>query len=42
MNKLDTFDDDGRKRTRYTEITIATWNVRGQDEGEDPRKAGEK
>jgi len=26
-NKLDRFNDDGRKRTRYTEITLATWNV---------------
>jgi hypothetical protein len=35
-------NDDGWKRTRYTEITLATWNVRGQDEGEDPGKDGEK
>ena len=26
-NKLDRFNDDGRKRTRYTEITLATWNI---------------
>jgi hypothetical protein len=26
-NKLDRFNDDGQKRTRYTEITIATWNI---------------
>jgi len=26
-NKLDRFNDDGQKRTRYTEITLATWNV---------------
>jgi len=25
--KLDRLNDDGRKRTRYTEITLATWNV---------------
>ena len=25
-NKLDSFNDDGRKRTRHTEITVATWN----------------
>ena len=25
-NKLDRFNDDGLKRTRYTEITLATWN----------------
>jgi len=25
--KLDRFNDDGWKRTRYTEITLATWNV---------------
>jgi len=26
-NKLDRFNNDGRKRTRYTEITLATWNI---------------
>jgi hypothetical protein len=26
--KLDRFDDDGQKRTKYTEITLATWNMR--------------
>jgi hypothetical protein len=26
-NKLDRFNDDGWKRTRYTEITLATWNI---------------
>jgi hypothetical protein len=26
-NNLDTFNEDGRKRTRYTEITLATWNT---------------
>jgi hypothetical protein len=26
-NELDRFNDDGQKRTRYTEITVATWNV---------------
>jgi len=26
-NKLDRFKDDGWKRTRYTEITLATWNT---------------
>jgi len=26
MNKLDRFNYDGR-RTRYTEITLATWNT---------------
>jgi hypothetical protein len=26
------FNDDGRKRTRYTEITLATWNVREEVE----------
>jgi hypothetical protein len=25
--KMGRFNDDGRKRTRYTEITLATWNV---------------
>jgi hypothetical protein len=25
--KLDGFNDDRRKRTIYTEITLATWNV---------------
>jgi hypothetical protein len=25
--KLDRFNDDGRKRTRYTEVTVATWKV---------------
>ena len=25
--KLDRFKDDGRKRTKYTKITLATWNV---------------
>jgi hypothetical protein len=25
--KLDKFNDDGRKRTKYTEITLATGNV---------------
>jgi hypothetical protein len=26
-NKLDRFNDDGHKRTRYTDISLATWNV---------------
>jgi len=26
-NKLDRFNDDGQKRTKCTEITLATWNV---------------
>jgi hypothetical protein len=26
-NKLDRFNDDGWKRTRNTEITLATWNI---------------
>jgi hypothetical protein len=26
-NKLDRFNNDGRKRTKHTEITQATWNV---------------
>ena len=26
-NKLDRFNDDGQKRTSYTEITLATWNI---------------
>ena len=26
-NTLDRFNDDGRKRTRHTEITLATWNI---------------
>jgi hypothetical protein len=26
-NKLHRFNDDERKRTRYTEITLAKWNV---------------
>jgi len=26
-NKLDRFNDDRRKRTRYTEITLATGNI---------------
>jgi hypothetical protein len=26
-NKLNRFNDDGRKMTRYTEISLATWNV---------------
>jgi len=26
-NKLDRFNDNRRKRTRYTEITLATWNI---------------
>ena len=26
-NKLDRFNNDGQKRTRYTEITLATWNI---------------
>ena len=26
-NKLDRFNDDGREMTRYTEVTLATWNV---------------
>jgi hypothetical protein len=26
-NKLDRFNDDGQKRTKHTEITLATWNV---------------
>ena len=26
--KLDRFNYDGRKRTRYTEITLTTWNMR--------------
>jgi hypothetical protein len=26
-NKLDRFNDDGRKRTKYTEITLAMWNI---------------
>ena len=25
--KLDRLNDDGREKTRYTEITLATWNV---------------
>ena len=25
--KLDRLNNDGRKKTRYTEITLATWNV---------------
>ena len=25
--KLDRLTDDGRKKSRYTEITLATWNV---------------
>jgi hypothetical protein len=25
--KLDRFNDDGRRRTNYTEITLATWDV---------------
>ena len=25
--KLDRLNDDGRKKTRYTEIALATWNV---------------
>ena len=25
--KLDRLNDDGRKRDKYTEITLATWNV---------------
>jgi hypothetical protein len=29
-NKLDRFNNVGRKRTRYTEITLATWNIRVQ------------
>jgi hypothetical protein len=31
-NKLDRFNDNGRKRTRYTEITLATWNMREEVE----------
>ena len=27
-NNLDRFNDDGLKRTRYTEITLTTWNMR--------------
>ena len=27
-NKLDRFNDDGLKGTRYTEITLAAWNER--------------
>jgi hypothetical protein len=26
-DKLDGFNADGRKRTRYTEITLAIWNA---------------
>jgi hypothetical protein len=26
-NKLDRFSNDGWKRTKHTEITLATWNV---------------
>jgi nitrogen regulatory protein PII len=26
-NTLDRFNDDGQKRTRHTEITLATWNI---------------
>jgi hypothetical protein len=26
-NELDTFNDDSQKRTRHTEITLATWNM---------------
>ena len=26
-NKLDRFNNDGRNRTSYTEITLAAWNV---------------
>jgi hypothetical protein len=29
-NNLDRFNDDGLKRTRYTEITLATWNIRSR------------
>jgi hypothetical protein len=32
-NKLDRFNDDGRKRTRHTEITLATWNKRSSSAG---------
>jgi hypothetical protein len=26
-NNLDRFNDDGRKKSRYTEITLTTWNM---------------
>jgi hypothetical protein len=45
--KLDRFDDDGWKRTKYTEITLATWNIqttlkpgRIKEIMEDPGKDG--
>jgi hypothetical protein len=25
--KLERFKDDGQKRTKYSEITLATWNI---------------
>jgi hypothetical protein len=31
-NKLDKFIDNERKRVRYTEITLATWNMREEVE----------
>jgi hypothetical protein len=43
--KLDGFYDDGRKRTKYTEITLATWNVQTMlrlDVGEDLGKDGKR
>ena len=32
--KLDRLNDDARKKTRYTEITLATWNVQWKEEVE--------
>jgi hypothetical protein len=37
-NKLDRFNDDGRKRTRNTEITLATQNIQTMLRRGRPRK----
>jgi len=31
-NKRDRFNDDGWKRPRYTEITLATWNIQSMSQ----------
>jgi hypothetical protein len=42
MNKLDRFNDDGWKRTRHTEVTLATWNGWREEVERDLQVLGEK